>query len=54
MHTDGEGGSILASAAIKQFVSVADDDYEPIRHMARIANQTASWVSPEQLATMHG
>ena len=32
-------------AAIKQFVPVADNDYEPIRHMARIANQTESWLS---------
>jgi phosphonate transport system substrate-binding protein len=50
MHTDGEGGAILASAAIKQFVTVSEADYEPIRQMARMANQTEPWLSTGQLA----
>jgi phosphonate transport system substrate-binding protein len=50
MHTDAAGQAVLASANIKQFVSVADADYDPVRRMARIANEAEPWLSTEYLA----
>jgi phosphonate transport system substrate-binding protein len=45
MHTDADGLAVLASASIKHFVPVTDADYQPIRYMARIAEQADPWQS---------
>ncbi len=37
MHTDAEGAAILASWRIARFAAAADADYDPLRHMARVA-----------------
>jgi phosphonate transport system substrate-binding protein len=50
MHTDAAGQAVLASASIKQFVSVADADYEPIRQMAQIASEVEPWLTTAPLA----
>ena len=50
MHTDPAGQAVLAAAHIKQFVSVADADYNPIRDMARVANETEAWLCTAPLA----
>jgi phosphonate transport system substrate-binding protein len=50
MHTDPEAAALLAAASIKQFVPVTDADYNPIRTMARVAEQTESWL-PAPLVT---
>jgi phosphonate transport system substrate-binding protein len=49
MHLQPEGESVLTAADIRQFVAVTDADYEPIRTMARIANETESWLGYDQL-----
>ncbi len=53
MHLQDSGARVLASAGIKRFVPVTDADYEPIRAMARIANQAEPWLTDDQLATSH-
>jgi phosphonate transport system substrate-binding protein len=37
MHRDRDGLAVLAAAEVARFVPVAEDDYEPIRRMARVA-----------------
>jgi phosphonate transport system substrate-binding protein len=38
MHLDAHGAAILEAAAVHHFVGVADADYDPIRHMASVAD----------------
>jgi phosphonate transport system substrate-binding protein len=37
MHTDAEGQQILERALLARFTTIADDDYDPIRHMLCVA-----------------
>jgi phosphonate transport system substrate-binding protein len=46
MHRSAEGRAVLAAAHIDRFVPACDADYEPIRAMARVADQLAPWPSP--------
>lgn len=39
MHTDPKGRAILAEGQMDSFVQVEDPDYDPIREMARKAEQ---------------
>lgn len=41
LHLEAEGRSILAQGKIARFVEVSDRDYDPIRRMARLAEQAA-------------
>jgi phosphonate transport system substrate-binding protein len=54
MHHDPLGAKVLASAAIARFEPVTDADYEPIRHMARVAQQLEPWVGALELTGSPG
>jgi phosphonate transport system substrate-binding protein len=41
MHTDPEGQTILSAGLISHFVQVSDQDYDPIRRMARLASRVS-------------
>jgi phosphonate transport system substrate-binding protein len=41
MHTDPEGQALLSAGLISHFVQVSDQDYDPIRRMARLASQVS-------------
>jgi hypothetical protein len=38
MHLDAQGAAILEAAGVRHFVGVDDADYDPIRHMASVAD----------------
>jgi ABC-type phosphate/phosphonate transport system substrate-binding protein len=44
MHLDPAGIHVLARGAMAGFVSVSDTDYDPIRAMARLADQVEPWA----------
>ena len=46
MHEDAEGRRILAGPGVAHFVEVSDSDYDPIRRMAREANQIPFSLTP--------
>jgi len=41
MECDPQGQAILAASGIARFVSVSDRDYDPIRHMAQVADRVS-------------
>jgi phosphonate transport system substrate-binding protein len=43
MHEDPEAQPVLAEGQLARFVRVEDHDYDPIREMARKAEQVVTW-----------
>lgn len=43
MHLTAEGQMVLSSASVMCFAPVIDADYDPIREMARVADQLEPW-----------
>jgi len=41
MERDPQGQAILAASGMARFVSVSDRDYDPIRHMAQVADRVS-------------
>lgn len=41
MHENTVGAAVLAAGGMTRFVAVTDQDYDPIRHMVRVAGQVS-------------